>query len=77
MVRDHDDCLVVKPDDVVSCSAESNYVPKFYQWFVEGEVVEIGRGLILHVECKGQEVCVTRLALNEMRGGILGTVSQS
>ena len=67
MVRDHDDCSVVKPDDVVSCSAESNYVPKFYQWFVEGEVVEIGRGLINPVECTGQEVCVTVCVLLSMR----------
>ena len=57
----------------ILCSAESNPEVSFFQYFdEEDEVIDFGSILTIPPECEGQRVCITCLALNEMRGGNLG-----
>ena len=73
MVLDPEGETALSPNDVVVCSAEANPEPNFYQWFDEDdEVIDFGDTLTIPVECAGLRVCVTCLALNEMRDGNLG-----
>ena len=69
---------VVDPYNPILCSAESNPETSFYQWFdEEDEVIAFADVLVIPPECAGLEVCVTCLALNEMRDGNIGQGSKS
>ena len=78
MVLDPESGSVVDPNTFILCSAESNPEPEFYQWFdEEDEVIDFGFALTIPPECAGLEVCITCLALNEMRDGNLGQGTKS
>ena len=65
----------VQGGSILRCSAEASPPPSFYQWFdSELEVIDINSPtIVVPPECEGiDELCVTCLALNEMRGGVLG-----
>ena len=69
----------VQAGDVLSCSAEANPSPSFYEWRdSEGDVIDFGDDLVVPEECEGiDELCVTCFALNEMRDDIIGQGSIS
>ena len=57
----------------MSCSAESNPAPSFYQWFDgEDDLILTGQIMVIPEECAGQYICVTCSVINEMKDGILG-----
>ena len=70
----------IQAGDILGCSAESSPPPTFYQWFDdEEEVIDFGQTIDMIPECEGiDELCITCLALNEMRDGLLGqgTITQ-